>query len=240
MFITAALVLSVLMLAAEKSAFVSRNLALPKSVTCPDTAALACRPRSPRSVSVSRSLFASCSPSSTPEAPSTPRVLLARQSSPALPPTTGSTGLGESTAAESLARDLYAHLHVYTSPTLGALLATAFYYVLKSIKYWEINPGQDSTDWRDAPQLKNVSEIAKNVSDAIPLPIPGLQNSNQSTGSEETNTNTAVDAIEIGMAQDINKTEKKKNVQEHEKHGMGESTSADIEQARRAQVEANA
>lgn len=122
------------------------------------------------------------------------------------------------------------HWIYWLGPTLGALLATAFYYVLKSIKYWEINPGQDSTDWRDAPQLKNISEIAQNVSDA--LPIPGLNNSNQSTGSEETNTNTAVDAIEIGMANDVQRTEK-----EREKTGQPEATPNGSKE-RRAHVEA--
>jgi len=47
------------------------------------------------------------------------------------------------------------HWIYWLGPTLGAVLASAFYYLLKYIKYWEINPGQDSEDHRDAP-LSNI------------------------------------------------------------------------------------
>ncbi|KAH8088404.1 putative aquaporin 1 [Filobasidium floriforme] len=41
------------------------------------------------------------------------------------------------------------HWIYWVGPTLGSLLATAFWYILKHIKYWEINPGQDSVDYKD-------------------------------------------------------------------------------------------
>jgi aquaporin related protein len=36
-------------------------------------------------------------------------------------------------------------------PTLGGLLAAAFYIALKHLKYWEVNPDQDSTDASKSP-----------------------------------------------------------------------------------------
>lgn len=38
------------------------------------------------------------------------------------------------------------HWIYWLGPTLGSLLATAFFYFLKTIKYWQVNPNQDSTD----------------------------------------------------------------------------------------------
>ncbi|WWC73792.1 uncharacterized protein I206_107764 [Kwoniella pini CBS 10737] len=48
------------------------------------------------------------------------------------------------------------HWIYWLGPTLGALLATAFYIFLKAVKYWQITPGQDSTDASDAPQIHPV------------------------------------------------------------------------------------
>ena len=42
------------------------------------------------------------------------------------------------------------HWIYWLGPTLGALLATAFYYLLKTIGYWRINPGQDTVDVRES------------------------------------------------------------------------------------------
>lgn len=42
------------------------------------------------------------------------------------------------------------HWIYWLGPTLGALLATAFYYHLKTIGYWRINPGQDTVDVRES------------------------------------------------------------------------------------------
>ena len=38
------------------------------------------------------------------------------------------------------------HWIYWLGPTFGALLATGFYYLLKTIGYWRINPGQDTQD----------------------------------------------------------------------------------------------
>jgi len=46
------------------------------------------------------------------------------------------------------------HWIYWLGPTMGALLATAFYIFLKSVHYWRINPDQDSTDERDAPMAE--------------------------------------------------------------------------------------
>ncbi|RSH93421.1 hypothetical protein EHS25_007777 [Saitozyma podzolica] len=43
------------------------------------------------------------------------------------------------------------HWIYWLGPTLGALLAVGMYWVLKKLKYWRINPNQESTDRRDAP-----------------------------------------------------------------------------------------
>jgi len=48
------------------------------------------------------------------------------------------------------------HWIYWLGPTLGALLATAFYTILKAVHYWEVNPGQDSTDPRQAPMQEVV------------------------------------------------------------------------------------
>lgn len=43
------------------------------------------------------------------------------------------------------------HWIYWVGPTLGSLLATAFYVFLKWAHYWDITPGQDSTDGNQAP-----------------------------------------------------------------------------------------
>jgi len=48
------------------------------------------------------------------------------------------------------------HWIYWIGPTLGALLATVVYIGLKAVKYWEINPGQDSTNPSDAPMQEIV------------------------------------------------------------------------------------
>ncbi|WWD20213.1 hypothetical protein CI109_104689 [Kwoniella shandongensis] len=45
------------------------------------------------------------------------------------------------------------HWIYWVGPTLGALLATAFYMFLKAVHYWKITPGQDSTDESDSPDV---------------------------------------------------------------------------------------
>ena len=42
------------------------------------------------------------------------------------------------------------HWIYWLGPTLGALVATAFYYILKTIGYWRISPGQDTVDVRES------------------------------------------------------------------------------------------
>ncbi|KAJ9097288.1 hypothetical protein QFC21_004957 [Naganishia friedmannii] len=64
------------------------------------------------------------------------------------------------------------HWIYWLGPTLGSMLATGFYFLLKYIKYWyisrhigsEINPGQDSDDPKDAPlsDLPNESQSRLN------------------------------------------------------------------------------
>ncbi|KAG9007960.1 hypothetical protein FRB94_008285 [Tulasnella sp. JGI-2019a] len=43
------------------------------------------------------------------------------------------------------------HWIYWVGPFLGSLLATFFYAVLKHIKYWDINPGQDTHDSTQSP-----------------------------------------------------------------------------------------
>ncbi|WRT69599.1 uncharacterized protein IL334_006588 [Kwoniella shivajii] len=45
------------------------------------------------------------------------------------------------------------HWIYWVGPTLGALLAVAFYMFLKKVKYWRITPGQDSTDSSESPDV---------------------------------------------------------------------------------------
>ncbi|KAG9027874.1 Aquaporin-4 [Tulasnella sp. JGI-2019a] len=44
-----------------------------------------------------------------------------------------------------------AHWVYWVGPFLGSLLATFFYSILKQIKYWNINPGQDLPDGQSPP-----------------------------------------------------------------------------------------
>jgi len=44
------------------------------------------------------------------------------------------------------------HWIYWLGPILGSLLGTVFYAILKHYKYWELNPGQESTNHRDAPR----------------------------------------------------------------------------------------
>lgn len=46
------------------------------------------------------------------------------------------------------------HWIYWLGPTLGALLATGVYWVLKHVRYWRVNPNQDSTDHRHAPDIQ--------------------------------------------------------------------------------------
>ncbi|ORY34803.1 aquaporin-like protein [Naematelia encephala] len=43
------------------------------------------------------------------------------------------------------------HWIYWVGPTLGALLATAFYVFLKYVHYWRVNPGADSTEEEGSP-----------------------------------------------------------------------------------------
>ncbi|WVW87030.1 hypothetical protein I302_109086 [Kwoniella bestiolae CBS 10118] len=59
------------------------------------------------------------------------------------------------------------HWIYWLGPTLGALLATAFYVFLKEIKYWRITPGQDSTDNHESPKVHPVtSRMSRNRNDS--------------------------------------------------------------------------
>ncbi|WVQ95968.1 hypothetical protein IAU59_003067 [Kwoniella sp. CBS 9459] len=52
------------------------------------------------------------------------------------------------------------HWIYWLGPTLGALLATAFYVFLKQVHYWRITPGQDSTDVSESPSVQPVTSRA--------------------------------------------------------------------------------
>ncbi|WWC95726.1 hypothetical protein V866_002592 [Kwoniella sp. B9012] len=59
------------------------------------------------------------------------------------------------------------HWIYWLGPTLGALLATAFYVFLKEVKYWRITPGQDSTDNHSSPKVHPVtSRMSRNGNDS--------------------------------------------------------------------------
>ncbi|KAI9634647.1 aquaporin-like protein [Dioszegia hungarica] len=55
------------------------------------------------------------------------------------------------------------HWIYWLGPTLGSLLAAAFYIMLKHFHYWRVNPGQDSTDVRDSPATPVLSPMGSNV-----------------------------------------------------------------------------
>ncbi|KAG9017730.1 Aquaporin-4 [Tulasnella sp. JGI-2019a] len=66
-----------------------------------------------------------------------------------------------------------AHWIYWVGPFLGSLLATFFYTVLKHIKYWDINPGQDTHDSTQSPPgpihiLRNVTSRNRNDLGANP------------------------------------------------------------------------
>jgi len=43
------------------------------------------------------------------------------------------------------------HWIYWLGPFLGSLLGSAFYTLLKHVKYWRFNPGQDTMDHRESP-----------------------------------------------------------------------------------------
>ncbi|KAI0368623.1 aquaporin-like protein [Pilatotrama ljubarskyi] len=43
------------------------------------------------------------------------------------------------------------HWIYWVGPFLGSLLGVTFYTILKHIKYWRFNPGQDTVDFRESP-----------------------------------------------------------------------------------------
>ncbi|KAI0635863.1 aquaporin-like protein [Trametes polyzona] len=43
------------------------------------------------------------------------------------------------------------HWVYWLGPFLGSLLGSAFYTLLKHVKYWRFNPGQDTVDFRESP-----------------------------------------------------------------------------------------
>ncbi|OCF34309.1 hypothetical protein I317_04170 [Kwoniella heveanensis CBS 569] len=60
------------------------------------------------------------------------------------------------------------HWIYWLGPTLGALLATAFYVFLKEVHYWRITPGQDSTDVSESPSVQPVtSRMSRNSRDQV-------------------------------------------------------------------------
>jgi len=108
MFITSALVLSVLMLAAEKSRF-------------------------------------------TPFAPMGFGFMLFVLELFAVEYTGGSVNTARAFGPDCISGFTNYHWIYWLGPTLGSLLATLFYMLLKLIKYREINPGQESTKQEDSP-----------------------------------------------------------------------------------------
>ncbi|KAG9017728.1 hypothetical protein FRB93_004539 [Tulasnella sp. JGI-2019a] len=80
------------------------------------------------------------------------------------------------------------HWIYWVGPFLGSLLATFFYAVLKHIKYWDINPGQDTHDSTQSP----------------PGPIHILR-SVASRNRNDLGANSNVTAAETGSTDDIEK-----------------------------------
>ncbi|KAI0661669.1 aquaporin-like protein [Cubamyces menziesii] len=61
------------------------------------------------------------------------------------------------------------HWVYWLGPFLGSLLGSAFYSILKHIKYWRFNPGQDTVDFRESPPdpVHNVkSAVRRSISSA--------------------------------------------------------------------------
>ncbi|KAJ2991672.1 hypothetical protein NUW54_g8132 [Trametes sanguinea] len=54
------------------------------------------------------------------------------------------------------------HWIYWLGPFLGSLLGSGFYTILKHIKYWRFNPGQDTVDFRESP-----GDPMNNVKDAL-------------------------------------------------------------------------
>lgn len=53
----------------------------------------------------------------------------------------------------------------WLGPTLGSLLATAIYVFLKYIKYWRLNPGGDTADYKQSPGVFADPELNPNEED---------------------------------------------------------------------------
>ncbi|WWC92708.1 uncharacterized protein L201_007667 [Kwoniella dendrophila CBS 6074] len=71
------------------------------------------------------------------------------------------------------------HWIYWLGPTLGALLATAFYVFLKEVKYWRITPGQDATDNHESPKIHPVSSrLSRNRRDSNATALDNGNNKN--------------------------------------------------------------
>ncbi|KAI0710173.1 aquaporin-like protein [Earliella scabrosa] len=58
------------------------------------------------------------------------------------------------------------HWVYWLGPFLGALLGSGFYTLLKHIKYWRLNPGQDTVDYRESPEdpVRQVLAVRNSIS----------------------------------------------------------------------------
>ncbi|KAI0749308.1 aquaporin-like protein [Daedaleopsis nitida] len=56
------------------------------------------------------------------------------------------------------------HWVYWLGPFLGSLLGSGFYALLKHIKYWRLNPGQDTMDYRESPRdpVQNARTAVRN------------------------------------------------------------------------------
>ncbi|KAI9057320.1 aquaporin-like protein [Trametes sanguinea] len=67
------------------------------------------------------------------------------------------------------------HWIYWLGPFLGSLLGSGFYTILKHIKYWRFNPGQDTVDFRESP-----GDPMNNVKDAVRRSISSASRSGRS------------------------------------------------------------
>ncbi|KAI0775267.1 aquaporin-like protein [Trametes elegans] len=66
----------------------------------------------------------------------------------------------------------------WLGPFLGSLLGSAFYTLLKHIKYWRFNPGQDTVDFRASP-----ADPVQNAKSAVRRSVSGSRSGRSGSGS---------------------------------------------------------
>jgi hypothetical protein len=115
-----------------------------------------------------------------------------------VPLTGGAINISRALGPDAVAGSFTSYHWIYwLGPTLAALLATAFYYLLKTIGYWRISPGQDTVDVRESP-LNGLHQSRSNNSQRVRSRSPITQQLDRMSSPRYATTNGSVDGSGTG------------------------------------------